>query len=410
MTPDKAIKNLMIKEPFYGLFIAQINRKFSDKIPTAGVIFIRSTLSYELWINEEFWNKLPDDQQIGVLMHEAGHIMYSHLTMYNDLDIHELANIAMDAEINDDIPREYLPEFAVFYDKIQKQYPDFEPKNGTRYTYDFLLRHGEGDGAGGAGGMSGDKGKSGDNSNPSDANGPGSGSGLGQVIDDHSQFGNGTEGLTEAERKMAESQCDGMLKTAFEGCKGCGKIPYKLKQRIDGLNTIRPALYSWKKHFRKLVGQSDIMIRKGTRKRHSNRFPDASGVKYIHKGKLLVQIDTSGSMSEKEIVEAFSELKHIYEAGVAIDVTTFDTDVYPPKPFKGKYTKELLETNGRGGTSFDTAIQYFNEHRDYDWLVMITDGYDSCNIIPRHKRCIWLITDADKVNFPGYIVYTKINN
>lgn len=409
MTPDKAIKNLMVREPFYGLFIAQINRKFSEQIPTAGVVFIRNTLSYELWINEKFWNSLPDDQQIGVLMHEAGHIMYSHLTMYNDLEIHELANIAMDAEINDDIPRECLPEKAVFYDKIKAQYADFESGNGTRYTYDFLLRHGDGDGSGGAGGTADGSGRS--SGDPGTDDGPGcSNGGIGQVIDDHSQFGNGTEGLTEAERKMAESQCDGMLKTAFEGCKGCGKIPYKLKQRIDGLNTIRPALYSWKKHFRKLVGQSDIMIRKGTRKRQSTRFPDASGVKYIHKGKLLVQIDTSGSMSEKEIIEAFSELKHIYEAGVAIDVTTFDTDVYPPKPFKGKYTKDLLETNGRGGTSFDTAIQYFNSHRDYDWLVMITDGYDSCSIMPRHKRCIWLITDASHVDFPGYIVYAKINN
>ena len=37
MTLEKCVKSLLVKEPFYGLFLLGLNRYFTDKVQTAAV-------------------------------------------------------------------------------------------------------------------------------------------------------------------------------------------------------------------------------------------------------------------------------------------------------------------------------------------------------------------------------------
>jgi len=91
----KASKELMLKEPFYGLFLISLNKVWKDKIPTAGVC--KNNINYQLLINPEFWNSLPDKHKIGLLKHELLHIGFFHLDSLDDPSIDKnLANIAMD--------------------------------------------------------------------------------------------------------------------------------------------------------------------------------------------------------------------------------------------------------------------------------------------------------------------------
>jgi predicted metal-dependent peptidase len=96
----KASKTLMIKEPFYGLLLMSLNKVWSDKLPTAGVRI--KGINYELAINPEFWQDLTPEKQMGLLKHELLHIAYFHLVSFTHLSKqnHEVANIAMDLEIN----------------------------------------------------------------------------------------------------------------------------------------------------------------------------------------------------------------------------------------------------------------------------------------------------------------------
>jgi predicted metal-dependent peptidase len=64
----KASKELMLKESFYGLFLMMLNKQWSTKVPTAGVS--RNGINYQLYLNEEFWDKLTANQHIGLLKHE----------------------------------------------------------------------------------------------------------------------------------------------------------------------------------------------------------------------------------------------------------------------------------------------------------------------------------------------------
>ena len=90
----KAGKELMLKEPFYGLFLMSLNKIWTNLIPTMGVSL--KNINYNLLINEEFWESLNPLQKIGLTKHEALHIGFFHLTDYDDYQNKEILNIAMD--------------------------------------------------------------------------------------------------------------------------------------------------------------------------------------------------------------------------------------------------------------------------------------------------------------------------
>ena len=76
-TLAKASKELMLKEPFYGLLLLSLNKIWSEKmVPTAGVCL--KGINYELAINPVFWESLPPIQKVGILKHELLHIAFFH--------------------------------------------------------------------------------------------------------------------------------------------------------------------------------------------------------------------------------------------------------------------------------------------------------------------------------------------
>ena len=58
---SKIGKQLMISEPFYGIFMSTLNKVVRKDIPTAGVS--KHNINYQLAINEEFWNSLDNDKK-----------------------------------------------------------------------------------------------------------------------------------------------------------------------------------------------------------------------------------------------------------------------------------------------------------------------------------------------------------
>ena len=96
MDISKPIITLLKSKPFYGHFIASMKVHETTEIPTAGVNVDKKI---NLFINPEFWNKLPLNHQVGVLEHEVAHILYLHL-LRGQSCIHDAYNIASDCAIN----------------------------------------------------------------------------------------------------------------------------------------------------------------------------------------------------------------------------------------------------------------------------------------------------------------------
>lgn len=75
MTVQKALKELLIRSPFYGLFMLNLRKEIvsgeTHPIQTAAVG--PNGLGLTLYVNQDFWDKLTDENQIAILTHEVMH-------------------------------------------------------------------------------------------------------------------------------------------------------------------------------------------------------------------------------------------------------------------------------------------------------------------------------------------------
>lgn len=374
-TVFKICKQLMIKDPFYGLFLMRLNKFFSDDVPTAGIRI--DGINPVLAINKDWWYTLDDDTKTAVIKHECFHILLGHLTENWDyLRKHDskTTNMAMDAEINGNIPELQTGGF------IWPAKYGLENNKGTLFYYEYFSK------------------------NPPQGSGEAGGD---QLVDDHSQWQ--SDKLSDAQKQLIQQQIDSIAKsTAEQVQKSQGTVPNKFKDYIDKLFQKKERIFNWKQYFRKSIGTAiDVELRK-TRKKESRRFPDASGLKHKRKASVLVAVDTSGSVSGEELNEFFSEINHIYKAGTDITIIECDAKIQRIYKYTGKWDGTV---HGRGGTVFDEVYEYRNEHRrDFTACVFFTDGYLDVNTKLSGNN-IWIITsNGYRQKYPGHSIYIPKKN
>lgn len=388
MTLDQCVKRLIIKSPFYGLFILGLNRRFDDKCPTACVA--RNGINTELLVNKDFWESLNDEMQISILCHEVEHLLFGHVFMAESFGNHNLFNMAADEECNSYLPA--LQKDPYCYPKAFG-HPD---KQGTKWYYSELSKQQKENPQNGNG--------SGQSNNDSGQNQQGR-----QTVDDHSSWKEFKD-LSDAEKELVKQQIDHQAKQVAEQVqKMAGSIPGEFKDYIDSLFKQKPAVFNWKAYFRRMLGViMDITLKK-TYKKESNRFHNCAGIRKKKKVAIMVAIDTSGSVSDQELCDFFSEINHIYKSGAIIRIVEFDHGLQRQYDYKGKWDGTI---SGRGGTEFSMPINLYNQHRkDYSALVMFTDGYAPINNLNPQGPVIWIITsDGSKQNYPGKTIYIPKNN
>jgi len=391
----KACKDLMLKEPFYGLFLIALNKQWSDKVPTAGVGLRK--INMELLINTDFWNSLSAPHQMGLLKHELLHIAFFHLTDFEGMrkEDPQLANIAMDIEINQYIDTTILPDGA----QLPEKYPDLylEDKKGTHYYYDKLKKEKE--------------------SQQKDVmallkameNGegecklPGSGETVTLPTHDWEEI----EKLDEATAKVVKSQIGHIVNQVAEQVeKSRGTVPGEITEILKRLNTIEPAKFDWKGYIKRFNGKSVKVYTKKSRRKVNKRLPDFPGLKIKQQKHILVGIDTSASVNNKELKEFLNEMYHMAKTGSEITIAQCDTAIKKVHKFNHR---EDLEIHGRGGTDFQPVIDYYNEHqRRFSCLMYLTDGEAP---VPENAKgnILWVLSSVSDMNedLPGSVI--KLN-
>lgn len=170
-----------------------------------------------------------------------------------------------------------------------------------------------------------------------------------------------------------------LIKKAAEG-----KIDYR-----GALRTFRSSILSQKRRL--------------TRMRPSRRFGfEQMGSHYDFTTRLLIAIDTSGSVGSEELGRYFRIITTFFKYGIQeIDVLMFDDEVQgEPITFtEAKKNKQEFKVAGRGGTNFQAPVNYVKEHLNYDGLIIITDGYAPTPDVPPFLRTklLWVID-----NEPSY--------
>ena len=408
MDIEKSFKRLLIKNPFYGLFCLSLPKRITTSIPTLCVM--KKGINCELCINPDFWAEHTDDEQIALLQHELSHICLQHMFLYDSFADHKTFNISADMEVNSYI--ENLPKDACKASDIGLQ-----DGLGTKAYYEALTKNQQQQQAknpqkhcnGGQGGNSSQQ--QNNQSQPDDSSEEGNQDSsypdnLPQAkkpIGSHAPWKDFKD-IPEATKQLMQNNINSIVKSTAEQVeKQRGTIPAEFQELIEKLREKKPEIFNWKAYFRRMLGSIYDVNIKSTRRKQSKRFEGAAGIQHKKKVSILVAIDTSGSVSSKELQDFFSEIEYIHKAGARVTILECDARINKIVEYDGKHIPAIV---GRGGTSFDPPVNYYIKHKkDYASLIYFTDG--ECSLpTKRPSGMVWVITsNGCHQEYPGKVVY-----
>jgi len=215
-------------------------------------------------------------------------------------------------------------------------------------------------------------------------------------IPNHQSWGEFND-LTEAEQKLVRVQTEHILKEIVDQVqKTRGTVPGEFAELLKRLENVEPPKFNWKQYLRRFTGGSDQTFTKKTRRKFSKRYEDNPGLKVKPKRHILVAIDTSGSVSTNELKEFMSEIHHIHKSGTEVTIVQCDTAISHIEKYKPRSGE--IKIHGRGGTSFDPVIEYYNENvNKFTCLVYFTDG--EAPAPPRARgKMLWVMSSSSSIN------------
>lgn len=164
-----------------------------------------------------------------------------------------------------------------------------------------------------------------------------------------------------------------IVKNALDNPKSFGTIPgdfiglleLSLKAKMDYRRYLRAFRHSILSNRRRLV-----------RNKSSRRYGFAYfGSTYEFSTKLLVAVDVSGSISDEALQKFFYIINRFFKYGIErLDVLQFDTEIQGEMTTLKKAQK-CVKVQGRGGTNFEPVVRYYEAHKEYDGLIIFSDGY-----------------------------------
>ena len=428
---------LITTEPWYGTMASLMRWIKNDQTPTMGVRMIRGG-EIEALFNEEWSDALSVEELMAVVKHEIEHVVRLHITRSGTDRDHMIWNVAADMVVNgternprvDDLPKGgiYMVE-EINEDCTTEEAYDILAKKGIKMQVNCpMCGKGSGQGGGSGGGQQGQdqqgqgqqgqqgqgQGQQGQQGQGQQGQGHGNqkcpmcggagGGGAGAIVvkgtwvDDHSIWQESTVSKDEARQVIKDM-------ASQASSKACGNVPGHLVEVLKGLE--KP-IVNWKYVFRQLVGRRAGGKRTtySRRSRRHNHFgvPGKSSHASIP---LNVMVDTSGSMSSKDLELVFTEIEAMSQR-FKITLIQFDHGVQgdPQKYHRGDWKK--IKIHGRGGTSFVDVLNYIEEKKLVaDANIVLTDGY--ANFGPeRPYHVLWAIVNKEvKPPWGEHVIITK---
>jgi predicted metal-dependent peptidase len=373
---EQSVITLLRKEPFYAHLLTSLKRVYGNDVPTAAVSATGKGVT--LWVNPRFFCKEVNEQErIGVLKHEMLHLLFKHpWRETSNMPDAELRNIAADLVVNQFVAPFKLPVGCI----LLSTFPDagLEPDQTMEWYYNKLRQYGstaegskameEASGVCKAQGCDSKWGKKGADEG-----------------DDPSLNG----GLSSGD--YAEAVVRGMLSKAKAKLSGkeWDTLPLGVQRMVDQI--CAPPKLPWKRLLRLFAGRGSRTIVKTTRLKESNRFPGEPGIRIKRLQKLVVAVDTSGSIGPDDLRDFLAEINGMARAGAEIKLIECDCKIHTVAPFQ---RNELPKFKGGGGTDFDPVMQWLrdNRHERFGGCVYLTDGCAPKPTIDPRCPILWIIT------------------
>ncbi|MBE6067388.1 MAG: peptidase [Clostridium lundense] len=178
-----------------------------------------------------------------------------------------------------------------------------------------------------------------------------------------------------------------------------GKVPLSIEKAINLLN--KRAEISWKDYLKRALGTMPSGYKKTiTRKdrRQPNRL-DLRGKLSNHLVQIIIAIDISGSITDKEIDKIMIEVLNIVK-NYKSQITIIECDNIIRRVYKVKNKKDVkanLET--KGGTAFSPVFEYIYNNKLANYLLIyFTDGVgeDELTVKPINYKTLWVLTGKEE--------------
>jgi len=339
----------------------------------------------DLFYNKEWVEDLNEHEMEGVLTHEVLHVVLDHLTRLGGRE-HQLFNIANDLAINDILVTEgmELPKGGVIPSNHRFKIGDYElvdiNKKTSEQIYDELYKQF----------------KKQKNPNPSD----GDIESLDKGRFDEHRYGDkegkdkSKEKLTESQLKKIKNKWKDVLAEATNYAKQRGLLPAGMERLVDN---ILEGKVNWRSKLYKYITKElpyDMTWSKPNKKGISSGIYLPSVVK--EKIKMVVAVDTSGSIRQKELSEFLSEVCYIARSFNNLQMWLLVCDAKIHQEYEitnGNIEKILnLKIGGGGGTSHKPIVDWvLNKKPDTKLLISLTDGYSDIDRYYNQLYCHKLI-------------------
>ena len=378
---------LLLRAPFFGNLATRMGLINADEwCPTA------ATDGRRFYYNSEFVNGLPLKQLEFLVGHEVLHAVYDHMGRRGNRDP-KLWNIADDYCVNWDLVEQRVGDKipVALYDakykgmSAEEVYDDLY-ENADKINIDELMKrlldeHMDGDEGDG-------EGEEGDGEKP----------------------GNGRPKLSEAEKKEIRDEIKEAVLAAAQAS-GAGNLPGGVKRMIKDL--VEPVM-DWRELLQQQIEstvKSDFTwARPSRRSWHMDAV--MPGMKPGEQIDVVIGIDTSGSITDKDLKVFLSEIKGIMEAydEYKITVMGWDTEVHNVGVFNSDNLEDIasFEPGGGGGTDPHCVWKYLQDNDiEPKKLIMFTDfcffGW-SPEEVEQYCDTVWIIK-GNKSAEPEFGVY-----
>ena len=384
---------ILNKHGFYGILLMHMQFGLDTKCDTA------YTDGYKISFSPKFLDELTNDELDFVMMHEILHIVLKHCFRGTKVD-NETFNIACDIVVNSNILySNNMNLSSITLSKYGVSMHTIRGKEGYLYTaeqvYEMLPKS--------------KAKKNGQNQNSNDGsssnqsnNNPHSGG----SFDDHTHW-NVTDGddfiIDEWEQRLIQAV---EMISRRESSTGVGKLPLGAERLVEELTD---STVNWKEILNNFLSfeLGDYSFLPPDRRMSGPFFmPDFNELVENEDDPqdILFMVDTSGSISDKDIVEAYSEIKGAIDQFPSLKgyFGFFDHAIYEPIPFESIDDLLKIKPYGGGGTSFHIIFKYVQQLEEKPKaIVILTDGY--ADFPKEEERCnipvIWIINN-DKVTPP----------
>lgn len=345
---DKAKAALVLDQPFFASILLKYPLVKTEQVPTLGI-----DARGQIYYNEKFVESLTVPQIVYGLCHEVLHKVGMHCTRVGHRD-KKTWNEACDAWVNDTLNDAKIGEFI----QGGVTYPNARNMSIEELYNIFQQMKSEGGGKGKGKGNSGD--------------GQGEG-GLGPDLMD-----NEGDDISEAERDQMEAQNKIDVAQAAAAAKTMGKLPACMQRYADELINVKTPWYEILERF-----MTNKVKNEQTWSRPNRRFqalglymPTTSSIGSM--GEVVIGVDTSGSIGQKELNEFSGHVNRILEQCnpsrvhvVYCDAAVNHVDEYQPEEFPIK-----LAPHGGGGTDMREILNYVVKHGiEPECVVILTDNY-----------------------------------